>query len=71
MNTNISILSKGSTVRYKDGYYRVSALFKTSVNLCGIFSSYIHHKKVPLSEVTEAYDEWHKKWTQSEAYQCM
>lgn len=64
-------IEKTSVVRYKDGYYRVSAKFKNTVNLSGIFSSYIHHKKVPLSEVTEAHDEWYEKWTQSETYKSM
>lgn len=74
MNTTTTTprsLAKGDVVRYKDGYYRISALFKTAVNLAGVFSSYIHHKKVPLIEVREAHDEWYEKWTQSETYKCM
>lgn len=62
---------KGDVVRYKGGYQRVSAVFKNSVNLAGIFSTRINHKKVPLSEVTEAHDEWYKKWQESETYKCM
>lgn len=64
-------IKKESIVKYKDGYFRVSALFKHTVNLCGVFSSYIHHKKVPLSEVKEAHDEWYKLWQESETYKCM
>ncbi len=64
---------KGSTVRFRTGYFRVSALFPKSrtANLAGIFSSRIHHKKVSLDELVEAYDEWYAKWQQSETYKCM
>ncbi len=70
MKTNEPIV-KGGTVKYKDGYFRVSALFANTVNLGGIFSARIHHKKVPLSDVTEARDEWYKRWSESETYQSM
>jgi len=62
---------KGSVVRYKDGYVRVTAKFKNTVNLGGIFNGKLYHKGVPLSEVVEARDEWYEAWTQSETYQCM
>ena len=70
---------KGSVVRFKsfrdgqynDGYYRVSARFNKTVNLAGIFSSFIHFRKVPIEDVTEAREEWYAKWQQSETYQCM
>ena len=64
-------VEKTSVVKYKDGYYRVSAKFKNTVNLSGIFSSHIHHRKVPLAEVTEAHDEWYAKWQESDTYKCM
>jgi len=67
---------KGSTVFFKSlrhggGYYRVSARFKKTVNLAGIFSSYIHFRKVSIEDVREARDEWYAKWQESEAYKCM
>lgn len=64
-------IEKGSTVKWRDGYYRVSAAFKDTVNLAGIFSSAIAAKGVPRSEVTEAHDEWYAKWTESETYKSM
>ena len=62
---------KGSVVRYKDGYVRVTAKFKNTVNLGGIFNGKLYHKGVPLSEVEEAHEEWYEGWTKSETYQCM
>lgn len=64
-------VAKGDVVRFKDGYYRVSAAFKATVNLGGIFNSKIWHFKVPRAEVVEAHDEWYKKWQESETYKCM
>jgi len=64
-------ISKGSIVKYKDGNYRVSACFSKTVNLSGVFSSHIHHKGIPLSEVVEDEEEWYKRWTQSESYKSM
>jgi hypothetical protein len=64
-------IEKGSTVKYQDGYYIVTARFSNSVNLGAIFGGYIHHKKVPVYKVQEAYEEWRKSWTESEAYQSM
>lgn len=40
--------------QWRDGYYRVSAAFKDTVNSAGIFSSVIAAKGVP-----EAHDEWY------------
>ncbi len=62
---------KGTVVRYKDGYLRVTARFNKTVNLGGIFSNVTCAKGVPIAEVTEAYDEWYAKWQQSETYKCM
>lgn len=62
---------KGSIVKYQDGFYRVSRKNTNSVNLAGVFTSYIHHKSVPINEVVEAHDEWHTEWTQSETYMSM
>ena len=59
---------KGSIVRYKDGWCRVSACFKNSVNLCGIFNKVIYHKKIDIKDVTEDYDAWYAAWTKSETY---
>jgi hypothetical protein len=62
---------KGSVVKYGDGYYRVSARYSRTVNLSGVFTSFVHHKSVPVDQVVEAHDEWYEKWTQSETYQSM
>jgi len=64
-------IKKGDVVKYVTGYYRVSAKFKATCNLAGVFSSYIHHRKVPLTEVVEAHDEWYAHWQQSDTYKCM
>jgi hypothetical protein len=64
-------VNKGDVVKYGDGHYRVSAKFKNFVNLCGVFSGHIHHKKVPISQVVEDHDAWYQEWTQSETYRCM
>lgn len=64
-------IQKASIVAYKEGYCRVTALFKNSVNLGGIFNDRIYYKNVPLSEVREAHDEWYAKWQESETYKCM
>jgi hypothetical protein len=62
---------KGSVVKFGDGYYRVTARFKESVNLGAIFGGHIHHKKVPIADVEEAHDEWYALWQKSESYQSM
>jgi len=69
--TSARPVEKGSTVKYQDGWYRVSVKFNTTVNLCGIFSGRIAHKKVPLTEVREDYDNWSEHWHKSETYQSM
>jgi len=72
LDTNVKI---GSTVKYRDkdgnSYYRVTKLTKNFVNLGSIFGRTIYHKSVPLSEVTEAHDEWYEIWSKSESYQSM
>jgi len=62
---------KGSIVHYNEGWQRVTARYKDSVNLGSIFGSRVNHKRVPLSEVYEDEDMWYKHWQQSETYQCM
>lgn len=64
-------IEKASVVKYKGGYYRISALFKTTANLTGVFTGKIYHKKVPLTELNEAHDEWYAKWQESETYKSM
>ncbi len=65
------MIKKGDIVKYKDGHCRVSAVFKTTVNLCGIFNGIIYHKKVPLAEVKEDQEAWYKLWQESETYKSM
>jgi hypothetical protein len=64
-------IEKGSTVKYKDGYYRVTAKFRNTVNLGSIFGSTIYFRQVPISEVKEAGDEWFARWRESETYKSM
>jgi hypothetical protein len=66
-------LRKGTIVRYKNGWVRVTAVFEGSqtVNLGGIFNGRIYHKGVSASEVFKDEEAWHEKWTQSETYKCM
>lgn len=68
-------LQKGDVVHYKEGWMRVTAVFKTHVNLGpifggrGRFSGII--KRIPLSEVYEDHDAWYRYWETTESYQCM
>lgn len=62
---------KGSVVKYQDGWVRVTARFKHTVNLGGIFNGKIYHKHVPLGEVFEDHDAWYKNWQESETYKSM
>jgi hypothetical protein len=64
-------LTKGTVVRYKDGWMEVRAVFKNTVNLGPIFHSRTTVKGVPISEVKPDYDAWHESWTKSETYMCM
>ncbi len=66
---------KGSVVHYKEGWMRVTAVFKDHVNLGpifggrGRFSGII--KNIPLSEVYEDHNNWYAYWQTTEQYQCM
>lgn len=68
-------IEKGSIVRYKNGFYRVSCTNKSaagvisSVNLKNVNGRTVQWFSVPFSEITEAYAEWEKAWHQSETYQ--
>lgn len=62
---------KGSIVRYKDGWMKVSALFKDSVNLTTVWGYKPKYKGIPLSEVYEDGDAQYTAWTKSETYMCM
>ena len=76
---NTKEISSGSivkaTVNGTEGFFRVTAFFATkkgvSVNLGSIFGKTIYHKRVPISEVTEAQTEWYAKWSNSETFQSM
>lgn len=64
-------VEKNAIVLYKAGWYRVSAKFSSSVNLAGIFSGAIKHKRVPLQDVREDYEAWSRNWAQSDSYRSM
>jgi hypothetical protein len=68
---NDNTITKGSVVRYKNSWMEVTAAFKRHVNLGHIFHGKTTIKKVPLSEVYEDHDAWHKEWEQSDTYKCM
>lgn len=64
-------ITKGSIVKYKDGWMSVRAVFKNTVNLGRIHGSKTAIKGVPIEEVTEDYNGWYELWSQSETYRCM
>lgn len=65
-------IKKGSTVKYKGGFYSVKSLFKTRATLGMVFdSSKIRHRNVPISELSEAQEEHYEQWSKSESYMCM
>lgn len=69
---NTKPIVKGSIVKYKDGHYKVTAVFgMTHVNLAGVFSGKIHHKRISLGQMVEDEKAWYDEWTKSESYKCM
>jgi hypothetical protein len=64
-------LTKGTVVRYKDGWMEVRAVFKNTVNLGPIFGSKTTVKGVPKSEVKPDHDTWYDAWSKSDTYMCM
>ena len=64
-------INTGSIVKYQGGFYRVTRCTRKTVNLGSVFGTTIYHKGIEKSNVTEAYDEWYERWTQSESYKCM
>lgn len=64
-------IKSGMVVDYNGGYYRVRAAFKHTVNLGPVFGNGMSHKKVPIDQVREAYDEFYSYWSKSESYMCM
>lgn len=64
-------LVKSDVVLYKGGHYRIRSIFTNTANLCGVFTSKITHKKVPLTELKEDHDAWYDEWSKSETYMCM
>lgn len=74
-----SNLKAGSIIkvvnRYSEGvmsgYYRITSVRGMYANLGSIFGKTIYHKRVPLSWLVEAQEEWYSKWSQSESYMSM
>lgn len=65
---------KGSVVKYKDGHYRVTALFEVAgkCNLGTIFGRVLPNlKRVDLKDCVEDEEVWYDAWTKSETYQSM
>jgi hypothetical protein len=66
-------VTKGTVVHHGEGHARVASVYVGSqtVNLCGIFSSRITDKRVPLADIYEDHEAWYAHWQQSETYQSM
>jgi hypothetical protein len=66
-------IQEHTTVKYNEGWYRVSAIFKgkKTVNLKQVFGSRILHKGVSINDIIEDEEAWHNNWTQSETYMSM
>jgi len=64
-------LKKGMIVSYGKGHMRITACFKETVNLGGVWGSKTTVKKVPKSEVKEDSEAFYSNWRQSETYMCM
>jgi hypothetical protein len=62
---------KGSIVKARCGWYRVSAVIAGTVNLASVFGGKIWFKRVPLAECVEDEAAWYANWQQSETYQSM
>jgi len=68
-------ITKGCVVRYKDGWQRVTALYKDHCNIGpvwggrGRFSGII--KNIPLTEVYEDGEAQYEHWAKSEQYAAM
>jgi hypothetical protein len=62
---------KGSIVKARCGWYRVSAVIAGTVNLKSVFGSKIWFKRVPLAECVEDEAAWYANWQQSETYKSM
>lgn len=61
----------GTVIEYQGGFYRVTRLTKNTANLGSVFGNTIYYKGIQRNEIVEASDAFHKKWEQSESYQCM
>lgn len=64
-------ITRGMTVSYNGGWYRVKAAFKNTVNLCGVWGGKTTEKGIAKSEVKEDHEAFYKSWSQSESYMCM
>jgi hypothetical protein len=63
---------RGSIVRYRDGWARVSKKTAAWVNLRPVFSTLtMVAQRVPLDEVYEDRDAWYENWRESETYKSM
>lgn len=62
---------KGSIVKYNDGWYRVTSLRGSKVNLGAVFGGPIYHKGLDVGCVVEDEAAWYARWQQSETYQSM
>ena len=69
--TQVTEITTGSIVLYKEGHYRVTRKTKHTVNLGRVFGSGIIHKSVPLSDVKEDEQAWYEYWSKSDSYRCM
>lgn len=66
-------ITKGSVVRYQDGWQKVTAVANAKLgllNLGGTFSGRVNHQRVPVTDVYEDEAAWWKNYQQSETYMC-
>jgi hypothetical protein len=67
----MNLITKGSIVTYKNGWYRVSALRGGKVNLRSVFYDKVYFKRIPIEDVKEDEKNFMIHWQQSETYQSM
>ena len=64
-------IEKGMIVSFQNSNYRVTSVRGGKVNLGSIFGKSIYHKGIAIQNVSENYEQWYSKWSQSETYMCM
>jgi hypothetical protein len=64
-----AMIQKGNIVQYKNGWYRVSAVYKDgTANLKGVFNNHLYHKRVPMAAMVEDGNGFWAWYQNSDAY---